>query len=534
MWRRLKKIDKLIVNSFWMPYVVSFFVAEFVLVMQFMWKYIDEILGKGFPILTLFELIFYYAVQLIPQAIPLTILISSIMVFGNLSERYELTCMKSAGISLFRIMRAAIVIAFLTAGFSFISSNNLKPKANYQFYKRFRSITDQKPSLSLEEGIFNNDFKDYIIRIGEKEKDDITIHDILIYDHTDIDRRKVNVIRAKDGKMYNKGNSFIMDLYDGYQYKEAKSGFGKNARDNYPLTRTEFKRFTKVFDMSQFDLNIDNINTSRRKHDMMNHSQLSASVDSFYKKRLEKIEDLKYEYSDMIDIYESDTLQNANEEKPDLEGIPEEVVESEIDARKNVISKGKVLLENKPTVQKPIPSKKRLDYGLMVNEDMPVDSMSTFYDYVHKDRKTDVLDVAVKDATGFRQTFTEARNTLIGLDKQIELYKLRIHQQFSFAIICIVFLFIGAPLGSIIRKGGYGYPLLIAIIFYVTFIITTISGDKLVRRSSVPAEIGAWLPVIIMLPISILVTYLAIKDKKMNLTINIPFLNKKAEEPKSI
>ena len=271
---KMKRLDHLIVKSFWAPYLASFFVAEFVLIMQFMWKYIDEILGKGFPILRLFELIFYYAITIIPTAIPLTILISSIMVYGNLSERYELTCIKSAGVSLLRIMRPAILIAIATAGFSFITSNNLKPKAFYNFYSLFRSISNQKPSLSIEEGIFNNDFKDFIIRVGEKDKDDETIRDILIYDHTDIDRRMINVIHAKNGRMYSKNDGFIMELEDGYQYRDLKSAIGKNKQNNKPFMRTDFKTFTKVFDMSQFDLDMSGVSVARRKHELLNINQL--------------------------------------------------------------------------------------------------------------------------------------------------------------------------------------------------------------------------------------------------------------------
>ena len=161
----MKQLDKLVSKGFIGPYIMSFFVAEFVLIMQFLWKYIDEIIGKGFSMWILIELIFYYAVTIIPMAVPITILISSVMVFGDMSEKYELSSFKSAGVSLLRVMKPAIYIALCTAGFSLFSSNYLKPKANYKFFSRFDSIRKQRPSLTIEEGIFNDDFKGFSIRV---------------------------------------------------------------------------------------------------------------------------------------------------------------------------------------------------------------------------------------------------------------------------------------------------------------------------------------------------------------------------------
>ena len=508
---KLKRLDHLIVKSFWAPYLASFFVAEFVLIMQFMWKYIDEILGKGFPILRLFELIFYYAITIIPTAIPLTILISSIMVYGNLSERYELTCIKSAGVSLLRIMRPAILIAVITAGFSFFTSNNLKPKAFYNFYSLFRSISNQKPSLSIEEGIFNNDFKDFIIRVGEKGKDDESIKDVLIYDHTDIDRRMINVIHAKNGRMYSNENGFIMELEDGYQYRDLKSAIGKNKKNNRPFMRTDFETFTKVFDMSQFDLDMSSVSVARRKHELLNITQLKEGIDSFQMVESNKIKNLENDFAGLIPGLK--VKEESDDEEESIEKI--DTINQNPSPSKQEFNPKRETFKNR--LQYNIKKSKASRYTLPLIEEEKLDTVTAFINAVNPFQRKSAIDNAVRKSRSYYNNYSNTAVTITNLNRQKEMYNLKIHQQFSWAWMCIVFLFIGAPFGSIIRKGGYGYPLLIAIIFYVTFVISSISGDKLVRKGNISSELGAWFPVLILMPIAILVTYLALKDRKFNL-----------------
>ncbi|MBT8234102.1 MAG: LptF/LptG family permease, partial [Bacteroidia bacterium] len=213
----MKKIDKLVLLDFLPPYLMAFFVVEFVLVMQFLWKYIDEFVGKGFSFGVLLEMLFYFSVRTIPEAVPVTILIASVMVFGNLAEKYEISSMKSAGISLTRIMMMGVLIAIFTACFSLLASNYLKPRANYKFFYRFNAIRKQKPALNLAEGVFSKDFRNFVIRVGDKEANERDIKDVIIYDHSGRDRKKINMLVAKTGQMYARedNNNFIMELNDG-------------------------------------------------------------------------------------------------------------------------------------------------------------------------------------------------------------------------------------------------------------------------------------------------------------------------------
>ena len=153
----LKQLDKLVTKSFLGPYIIAFVVAEFVLVLQFIWRYIDDFIGRGISPLIISEMVFYYAITIIPLAVPISILISSVMVYGNMAEKYELTSFKSAGVSLYRIMRPGIIIAVLTGLFSIFSSNFLKPKANLSFYQTFDNVRRAKPTMTIDQGIFNYD-----------------------------------------------------------------------------------------------------------------------------------------------------------------------------------------------------------------------------------------------------------------------------------------------------------------------------------------------------------------------------------------
>ena len=171
----MKQIDRLLVTSFIPPFIMTFFIAVFVLIMQFLWTYIDEIIGKGVSIIVILELLFYQSLALVPLALPIATLISSVMVMGGLGERYELASMKSAGLSLWRIMAPLMIIASLIAVFSFVAANWLIPVANLQFKSRLYDIRKQKPMLSVNEGVFNSDLSGFVMRIGKKDKDDKTI-----------------------------------------------------------------------------------------------------------------------------------------------------------------------------------------------------------------------------------------------------------------------------------------------------------------------------------------------------------------------
>ena len=229
---RLKILDKYIVKSFIAPYFISFMIAEFILVMQFMWKYIDDFAGRGLSLFDFMKLLMYYSATVIPMAVPITIFISSVMVYGSLGERYELSTMKSSGISLVRIFMPGLIVAMFTFGFSIFVSNYLKPKSAYNFLETFTSLKRKKPTLNIQEKVFNKDFEGFTIQVNKKHKDGRNIEDIKIYNVTQRTSENYNVLTAKKGEIFTSddGRYFIMRLYDGNQYVEKKnSSIKKNS-----------------------------------------------------------------------------------------------------------------------------------------------------------------------------------------------------------------------------------------------------------------------------------------------------------------
>ncbi len=516
MSSKLKKIDLLVLKSYLGPYLLSFFIAQFVLVMQFLWKHIDDIIGKGFSIVDLLELISYFAVTQIPMALPIAILLSSVMVMGNMSERYELSSMKSAGISLIRVMRSPMVLAFATAALSLFASNYLKPSAQLQFKKRMLAIKSQKPSLALEEKIFNRDFTGYSIRVNEKDKDDESIRDVYIYDHTMSDKSLMNLTKAESGRMYNDsdGGLFIMELENGTSYREMKrTSKKKEEGKKYPFMRTDFKEWKKVFDMSEFDTDDNRINISGRKEDMLNAFQLLDAIDSVNLKKQTLVESVI-----MDDKKEAERIKKAENKKKqsiknkrDLSGVKKNKTKENKDKeRRKDIAKA---MRNANTTSKKYVGKV-LNKSVAQKQTDTLSIYENWYGTISDSDKNNLYVKAVQSSSRKKDLLRNATTNIKSLNYKKGKYYLRLNQQFSFALICIIFLFIGAPLGSIIRKGGYGYPLLFAILFYMLFIITTIMGEKLIRSESINPILAAWLANLIVLPVAVWLTFKALRDSK--------------------
>lgn len=532
--------------------------------MQFLWKYIDEILGKGLSIFELLELIFYYAVTLIPMAVPITVLISSVMVFGDMAEKYELSSMKSAGISLLRIMMPSLMIAVSIGLFSILSANFLKPASLLQFNKRFLAIKKQKSALAIEQGIFNDAFNETIIRVNDIEENKRDIHDVLIYDHTANDKSLIRVMSSKSGQMYTaqEGKYFVMELDTGvsYQESEKKSKLGSDKTER-PFTRMYFDKWSKTFDMSVFDAEDGLLNFNRDREQMMNSFQLLGAIDSFkmnidnnneklnnkmailfskgkevkdMSKTINKEYEVKYNTSAIptIDTLSSNDAIDSNQQNIALlRKQKDAMVKSILNKTKTKIVTNEIDVKE-VTVYTPPTRKLKL---IRQKEDLNLDSLKYFVHTIDSLDFRDVLVRAQSDLSRDRDELLTLSNTNQDYHKQKQKYTLRLNQQYSWAVVCVIFLFIGAPLGSIIRKGGYGYPLLVAILFYMIFIISTIYGEKMVRSDATTGLYAAWMPCIILAPWALIFTFMAIRDISFNpgvlLDIFYKFIRKHPQLP---
>jgi lipopolysaccharide export system permease protein len=501
----MKKIDKYLLSSFIGPFVVSFGIALFVLVMQFLWLYIDEIAGKGASIFILLELIGYMSISTFPMALPIAVLIASVMVMGNLAERYELSSMRSAGIPLIRIMFSLIVVSGGISVFSYFCSDYLIPIANLKFKSRLFDIRRQKPALTLERGVFNEDFRQFVIRIGDKEKDGETIKNVMIEDQTNLGKAKFNQILADSGQMYTTQEKrfFVMNLFHGTQYQEPGSQGGAK-QQKYPFIRTNFRSWTKVWDMKEFEMVRTGEDKFSTQRSMLSMNELRANLDS-----------LKGKVNEGGTLAVDDILLNLKRKveppkAPVVAPITPKITPAiaKIDAKsRKARAMAAEIRKNKPASDGLVLPKQELtkplnQYGSLLETFQPqYISTLTSGAKTHSGIAKSVVETRLSQTESRRKDWVKTG------------YELYI--KYSFALVCFVFLFIGAPMGAIIRKGGFGYPILVSITFFVTFIFLTILCRKLAESYLMTPFWAAMMPCIGLMPIGAYLTHKAMNDSQI-------------------
>lgn len=585
----LKTIDKYLIRQFIGPFIATFFIALFVLMMQFIWVYVDDMVGKGAGFGLVMEIIFYNSISLIPWALPIAILISSVMVLGNLGERYELASLKSAGVPLIRVIQPLLYFTIGVTIFSFFSSNNLVPVSNLKFKSRLHDIRTQKPTLNLEEGVFNEDFGGFIIHIGKKEADNRSIKDVIIYDHKEYNKGKLSMITSEDGEMYMTGDNqyFIMNLKNGYHYQESEQNKKKD-KEKYPFMRTKFEEWTKVFDTREFNIDLTDMDRFKNHYTMLSVRQLYNAIDSLdgrmdsYRTRLDeytqkaffplkqklaekrKKENKKRLEAERKKAAERKAAKKAKEEKEkkileEKSGKKESVLPKKEANKKKTTKKKTTKKVNQPKPKKKVKKNRTINKSLTkkqkskiknardkatLMDKKDVEKRKAEAERKKKKREKDkaikqVIDKDLKEYASFFQTFPESESARFNLKeraktsargvfnqsqaiqrsvnpkKEIRVkHVFVLYSKFSFALVCCVFLFIGASMGAIVRKGGFGYPLLIAILFFVLFIVLNILFQKLAESYVLPAEFAVWCPLLVLIPIAFILTKRAMQDKK--------------------
>lgn len=480
-----------------------------------MWKHIDDFLGKGFSMIDILELLLYYGLTIVPMALPISILISSVLVFGDLAEKYELTSMKSAGVGLIRIMGAGIFLAVFTFCLSIFTSNYTKPVALLQFNKRFEVIRRQKPSLLIEEDIFNDDFSSFVIRTSKKYPNNIDMKDVIMYDQSKPDRSMLNLIKADSAQMFTAPGDkyFVMNLYDGYIYQEEDRKSKENGRVSYPFVITKFKKYSKALDMSEFKFDEGLFDISGRKEDMLNSFQILEAIDSLKDQRKVITRTMNYDFAGLTNVQVDKDSFEYFLKKDEIRKKEQKVILDSLQrTKKKSIVPDSVLANAREVFSQSIGS--NVIDGIKQKDLSDLAKYQSFIETVDSANLFSIFYRAVSAASGRVDMTTNVLNSYQENDRGMQKYLLRFNQQYNYAFICIIFLFIGAPLGSIIRKGGYGYPLLVAILFYMVFIISSIMGEKLVRNESYTGIMGAWIPCIIQAPFAIYFTYKALNDAK--------------------
>ena len=447
----IKKLDKLIIKSFLGPFIVTFFIAFFVLMMQILWKYIDDLVGKGLDFLTIAQFLWYTSASLLTLAMPIAILISSIMTFGNLGESFELVAIKSSGISLLRFMRPLMFISVIFCGITFLFANYIIPYANLKFVTLYNDIYFKKPAFDLKEGVFYTQIPNYAIKIGKKEKDNRTIHNVLIYDQSNY--LQDNTIVAESGVMKISDDKKFLEfnLKNGYRYQE-RGNFGDTTTE---YIRLGFKSFKKLFDLSILEKQSTPDSAFKNNFKMLSARQLTHNIDS-----LNKVEDsVSRKLGNSMDTY--------------LHFLH-------------------------------IPAKQYAAAKTDTGKKLVPDSV-----------QRQVYDRAYGIAGEMRNSFQFIGTELASRNKDIRFHEIEWHRKYAFSLSCLVLFFIGAPLGSIIRKGGLGMPLVVAIIFFLIFHLLNMFGEKFVRENITSPGVGMWLSIIVLTPVGVFLTYKAMHDSQL-------------------
>ncbi len=454
----IKKLDKLIVQSFVGPFIATFFITLFVLVLQFFWLWIDDFVGKGLDTITIAKFIVYVSATLIPLALPLAVLLSSIMTFGNLGERFELVAIKSAGISLLRFMMPLFVVCIFICGISFLFNNYINPVVNLKMQTLRYDIIVAKPAFDIKEGVFYDKIDGYVIKIGKKEKDNSTIENVIIYEQpTSANSLQDNIIIADKGKMRVTPDNFLeFDLQNGSLYQET----GQHMTTNTEYIRVGFKYYRKVFDLSSFKLSRSNDNTFKNNYQMLNIRQLSITIDSLKKK-------------------DNEYINSTN---------------------------------NSMQLQLSFP--KYLDSNWKINAQQNSKAKS-FKDLIPDSVQSAVNNRGSSVVNSIRNTFDQNDLVFTSEQKELRLHQIAWHEKLTMSLACLVLFLIGAPLGSIIRKGGVGLPLVFAVVFFVIFYLLNNYGTKFVKQDVLTPIGGMWMATYILLPIGIFLTYKALHDSQI-------------------
>ena len=452
----IKKLDKLILKAFIPPFIATFLVTLFVFMMQILWKYIDDLVGKGLDFFTLIKFIIFASATLVSLALPIAILLSSIMTFGKLGENFELVAIKSSGISLLRFMRPLFFVAILLCFVTFLFANYVIPVANLKFSVIYNDIYRKSPAFDLKEGVFYNGFKGYAIKVAKKEKDKTTLKNILIFEQS-YGPQDNTVISEKGAMTISEDKKFLeFKLQNGNRYEEKgdMSGTGNE------FIRLSFKEYNKLFDLSQLDIQFTPDSLYKNNIRMETLRQLDNDLDSLNKDPQKFSKQIKTQLSFNSTFFryqDSSQIKNVTTDK--------------------MVKKFDDLI---PDFLKEIVHQTALAQVSILNNSLQL------------------------VATQFSEQEINKRNIL-----------LEWHRKFSLSIACLVLFFIGAPLGSIIRKGGLGLPIVVALIFFTLFHLLNTFGEKMVKQEVLTPMTGMWMPVMVLSPIGIFLTYKATRDSQL-------------------
>jgi lipopolysaccharide export system permease protein len=532
----MRRLDKLILRSFFGPFLLTTLVATFILLIQYMLKYFDDFVGKNLGISVLAELMFYFALNMLQVALPLGVLVSSLMTFGNLGENFELTAIKSAGISLIRTMRPIFIFVVILSAGAFYFNDYVVPAANLKAYSLLYDIKHKKPALDIKAGVFYDGIPNYSIKAASKLPDNKTLLDVMIYDHTERDGNR-RVILADSSLMYTMYNDkyLKLELFDGIYYDEVEKG-GRKVSDLY---RTRFDKLDIVFSLSSFDLKRTKEELFRNNRQMKNIAELSHDLDSLYKQQKQQIYRIAVSSSNYLDFH---AKRFVDTEKYRVEGDTTNVDSLKTNGQKVRVNKASffpldLIIDQNRKKSQPVRvraskandtaqvennknqsvfndtvrssfGQRKLAQG-SIEEDKKENNNASFYEWNLDDfnehfsreyQKKTIAQNALNKSRNFKVNITGTRIKSFSIESRIDSYSVEKYKKYSQAFACIVMFLIGAPLGAIIKKGGLGVPVIVSIFFFIIYYVLTISSEKWAKANVVDGAYAVWTADVVLFP----------------------------------
>lgn len=465
---RIKRLYLFMLQSFLPLFLMTFVICLFIVLMQFLWKYIDELVGKGLEMNVILELFMYAALSMVPLALPLSILLASLMTFGNLGEQFELTAMKASGVSLIKSMRPLIVLMIFVAIGAFFFQNNVLPIAQTKMYTLLYSMRQKSPELDIPEGVFYDQITGFNLFVNKKDRETGILHDLLIYD---VSKGTDNstIIYADSGKMSftDDKQHLFLTLWHGEQFENLREQQGMSS-NNVPYRRESFDN-KEV--MIAFDANFNRMDESgmRNQYVGKNISELQATIDSVN----ERVDSIGAVYGKAIKEIPYFGINYYRYERTDT-GL--------VSTHQNEV---------------------------MMEHPLNLDSIFTGANPAFK---KSYLNQALGKAKRTKQDYEFKSLTMSDDRRIIRRHAIELMKKYTLSMACLVFFFIGAPLGAIIRKGGLGTPLVISVFLFIFYYIIDNTGYKMARDGKVDVWEGIWLSTFVLLPLGIFFTYKAVND----------------------
>lgn len=407
---------------------------------------------------------------MVPMALPLAVLLASLMTFGNLAENLELLAFKTSGVSLGKIMAPLIIVVGIITGFAFFFANNVMPVSNLKLRALLYDIQHQRPEMQIQPGIFDNTLEGFSIRIGDQDTKTGLLTNIWIYDHRD-KAGNVSVTVADSGymKMSEDEKNLILTLFNGNSYVEMQKTKKRNQPKTYPHRRDKFLKQEMLIEMTGFGLNRSDASMWKNQFSMLSLDQLTYFEDSLSK---------------------------------DL---------SKLNHTVNKLVKSSVYKRTKKNMVLPTFKLDSNVLDTLVPQIILID-VDTAYNKLTKNEKRRAIQQAINTARSNKSFVSSNGNTIEYKIRRLRRYQIEKHRKFTLSLSCLIFFFIGAPLGAIIRKGGLGMPVIVSVLFFLVWYMISITGEKFVREDLISPMGGMWLSTFILIPLSIFLSYKAAND----------------------